>query len=155
MFDDILGNDKNDVKEDYMFDDILGNDKNDISVDFTPPKFCGSFALGTTTPSQLLHVRPQYERVPENTVVPKEDYVLVPKTIYEHLLQDSDITFAKARITMNNTFIDDPDFLRVYVDSIAMLLYDNQNGCDGGLLNFKEKETRDLIATSIMRLIFS
>jgi hypothetical protein len=54
----------------------------------------------------------------------------------------------EAREFMYNEFVDDPDFLRAYVDNIAMLLYDTQHW------DFSDKTTRDHIAANIMGLIF-
>ena len=62
-------------------------------------------------------------------------------------------TINEAREFMFNEFINDPDWLRVYVDNIAMLLHDEQHwNIDS--LDFKDKSTRDRIAANIMGLVF-
>ena len=63
-------------------------------------------------------------------------------------------SFKDARSFMCQEFTKDPDFLRVYIDNIAMLLYDEQNWADNGL-DFKDKSVRDKIAARIMGLIFN
>jgi hypothetical protein len=58
-----------------------------------------------------------------------------------------------ARGIMYKAFKDDQDFKRVYVDNIAMLLYDNQEQ-EGGHLEFSDKLVRDAIADEIVNFIF-
>jgi hypothetical protein len=56
---------------------------------------------------------------------------------------------ALARQIIKEAFEQDDDFLRSYVDNVAMLLYDEAQGAP-----FKVKEVRDQIAKSILKKIF-
>jgi hypothetical protein len=66
----------------------------------------------------------------------------------------SNIGFSEARDFMFKTFVNDPDFLRLYVDNISIFLLDEQNWSADGL-DFKDKSTRDRIAAYILGLVFS
>ena len=57
----------------------------------------------------------------------------------------------KARKVIRKAFKNDPDFKRVYVDNVAMYLYDN---APHSIQLLKEKKNRDELATGIIDLIF-
>lgn len=66
---------------------------------------------------------------------------------------------ADARKVMSDAFKKDPDFYRAYHANVAMRLYDLQyQMCPKTKsvrrLNFRDKNVRDKVADSIMKLIF-
>ncbi len=184
-----------------MFDDILDTKKQTKTVEVkntydTPGPMVWYYdSYGYKHKSSMKFLYPieeeeKYERVPENTLVPKTEMVLVPREEYEadqsYLIKIKDIIrklykengslkpgwhhstllgqdekrydtndIKDARKTIHDAFVADPDFLRVYVDNIAMLLADEEDLSEQGFLDFRDKSVRNHIAMKIMSLIFT
>ena len=66
------------------------------------------------------------------------------------------ISIKEARQTIRESFKNDPDFKRTYVDNVAVLLYDLFAGVDTiGVTDMSVKGCRDDYAERIIDLIFS
>jgi endo-alpha-1,4-polygalactosaminidase (GH114 family) len=91
-----------------------------------------------------------YEGVPMSDIIKLVNDSNNPPKIIRQVMKNQAKKIKKARAIMRESFEADPNFKRVYIDNVAMYLYDHAFGRD-----MRHKPTRDHVAERLLDLIFS